>query len=216
MASTPGGVAPQKEEAIVYLVVSPANGPGHRIYCDEDIQALGGIHSIEQALQNESYWYVRLGKIRGEAGRYGVTFLQSDFGKLPEPSESEWKTGRCNLAFRSSDVERHVFRAAFRAVAHMLDAWKQRKDGEVQAYALKELKISQQRLVCATRVLQTLPRIHEIAEITVIKFWYDSAWPQPQFPDLVLGEFSFRIPLQFRRSSDDEMFVVDVLPLASC
>jgi hypothetical protein len=216
MASTPGGVDLRKEEAIVYLVVSPAIGRGQRIYTDEDIQALGGIHTIEQHLEKESYWYVRLGKIQGEAGRDGVTFLQSDFGKLPEPPESAWKTGRCNPAFRSSDLERHVFRAAFCAVGHMLDAWKQSKDGEVEAYALKELKISPQRLLRATRGLQTLPRIYEIAEITVIKFWYDPAWPEPQLPDLVLGEFSFRIPLQIRRSSRDKMFAVEVLPLASC
>jgi len=102
MASTPGGVDLRKEKAIVYLVVSPAIGRGQRIYTDEDIQALGGIHTIEQHLEEESYWYVRLGKIQGEAGRDGVTFLQSDFGKLPEPPESAWKTGRCNPAFRSS------------------------------------------------------------------------------------------------------------------
>jgi hypothetical protein len=90
------------------------------------------------------------------------------------------------------------------------------KDGEVEAYALKELRISPQRLLRVTRGLQTIQRIYEIAEITVIKFWYDPAWPEPQFPDLVLGEFSLRIPLQIRRSSDDKMFVVEVLPLASC
>jgi hypothetical protein len=216
MASTSLGVEPRKEEAIVYLVISPRSGPGQRIYTDEDIQALGGIHAIEQSLENETYWYVRLGKIRGDAGRHGVTFQQSDFGDLPEPSESEWKTGRCNPAFRSSDVERHIFRTAFRAIGHMLDAWKKRKGGEVEAYALKELRISPQRLLRATRGLQTLQRIYEIAEITVIKFCYDTAWAEPQFPDLVLGEFSFRIPLQIRRSSHDKMFVVEVLPLASC
>ncbi len=107
------------------------------------------------------------------------------------------------------------FRAAFCAVGHMLDAWKQRNDGEVEAYALKELKISPQRLLRATRGLQTLQKIYEIAEITVIKYWYDPAWPEPQCPDLVLGEFSFRIPLQIRRSHD-KMFLVEVLPLASC
>jgi hypothetical protein len=216
MASTRGRSDPRKEEAIVYLVVSPAMGRGQRIYTNEDIQALGGIHTIEQHLEKESYWYVRLGQIQGEAGKDGVTFLLSEFGKLPEPPESAWKTGRCNPAFRSSDVERHLFRAAFCAIGHMLDAWKRSKDGEAEAYALKELKISPQRLLRATKGLQTLQSIYEIAEITVIKFWYDPAWPEPQLPDLVLGEFSFRIPLQIRRSIHDKMFVVDILPLASC
>ncbi len=50
MASTRGRSDPRKEEAIVYLVVSPAMGRGQRIYTNEDIQALGGIHTIEQHL----------------------------------------------------------------------------------------------------------------------------------------------------------------------
>jgi hypothetical protein len=140
----------------------------------------------------------------------------SEFGKLPEPPESAWKTGRCNPAFRSSDVERHLFRVAYCAIGQMLDAWKRSKDGEAEAYAVKELRISPQRLLGATKGLQTLQSIYEIAEITVIKFWYDPAWPEPQLPDLVLGEFSFRIPLQIRRSIHDKMFVVEILPLASC
>ena len=49
-----------------------------------------------------------------------------------------------------------------------------------------------------------------------IKFWYDPDWPQPPLPDLVLSEFSFKVPLQIRQSSTDKMFVVEVLPLASC
>jgi hypothetical protein len=92
MASTPGGIDPPKEEAIVYLVFSPDSGAGQRIYTDEDIQALGGIHTIEQHLEKETYWYVRLGKIQGETGRDGITFLQSEVGKLSEPPEGAWKT----------------------------------------------------------------------------------------------------------------------------
>ena len=46
-------------EAIVYLVASPESGPHHRIYDDEHIQALGGIHAIEALLEKESYWFAR-------------------------------------------------------------------------------------------------------------------------------------------------------------
>jgi hypothetical protein len=52
MASAPGGVDPRKAEAIIYLAVSPAMGRGERTYTNEDIQALGGIHAIEQRLEN--------------------------------------------------------------------------------------------------------------------------------------------------------------------
>jgi hypothetical protein len=45
MASTPEVVEPLKEEAIVYFVVSPDSGQGHRIYADEDIQALERVGS---------------------------------------------------------------------------------------------------------------------------------------------------------------------------
>ena len=55
------------EEVIVYLVLSPNSGPEHRIYSDESIQAAGGIHAIEQSLEQESYWFVRLGQIQGKA-----------------------------------------------------------------------------------------------------------------------------------------------------
>ena len=49
-------------EAIVYFLVSPDGGPQHRIYDDEDIQALGGVHAIEKLLEKESHWFIRLGE----------------------------------------------------------------------------------------------------------------------------------------------------------
>ena len=149
------------------------SGPGQRIYTDEDILAPGGIHAIEQALENESYWYVRLGQVQGEVGRNGVTFLQSDFDQLPPPPENALKPGRCNPGFRGSELERRIFKAAFKAVANMLDAWKRIEDGDVLAYALKELKISTKRLMTLASGLQTLPRMHDIIEISVIKYRYD-------------------------------------------
>src|ERR1700758_4203242 len=87
-----------RTEALVYLVISPKSGANHRIYCEDDIHAFGGVHAIERAFEQESYWFVRLGEVRGELGAYGLTFQDSAFAALPMPPESEWRTGRRNPA----------------------------------------------------------------------------------------------------------------------
>ena|ERR1700694_1268709 len=71
-----------REELVVYLVFSPEWGPGYRVYNDEDIQVSGGIHGIERVLEQESYWFARLGRISGELGAHGVTFHDTDIAQL--------------------------------------------------------------------------------------------------------------------------------------
>jgi hypothetical protein len=205
-------------EAIVYFVVSPERGPQHRIYEDEEVQAAGGIHALEALLEKQSYWFVQLGEVRGELGPYGVSFPDSEFARLPEPTQNKWRVGRCNPAFRGSELERHVFEAAFKAVERTLDSWKKRdQDGAVEAYALKELKINSNRLLALTSALRTVPRVYEIAEVVMIKFWYDTSWPEPHLPDdLVLAEYSIKMPLQVGWSATDRIVRVDVMPIASC
>jgi len=44
-------------EGSVYFVVSPNNGPGYRVYLEDDLQAVGGVHAVERALESESYWF---------------------------------------------------------------------------------------------------------------------------------------------------------------
>lgn len=73
------------EVVIVYLVFSPERGPEQKSYDDEAIQASGGIHAIEPVLEQESYWFVRVGQIRGESGLTGVTFHDSQIGMPPTP-----------------------------------------------------------------------------------------------------------------------------------
>ena len=85
----------------------------------------------------------------------------------------------------------------------------------VDAYTLKQLKISGQQLARVALALQTLARVHEIVEISIVKYWYDSSWSEPQFPDLVLAEFCVNIPLQFRRSLE-QLIAIEILPFASC
>jgi hypothetical protein len=206
-------------EAIVYFVVSPERGPEERIYEDEDLQAVGGVHALEMLLERQSYWFVQLGEVRGEPGSYGVTFPRSEFARLPEPPEHKWRVGRRNPAFHGSELERSIFAAAFEAIEHTLDSWKKRdQDGAVEAYALKELKINCDRLLTLISALLIVPKVYEMAEIDMIKFWYDPSWPEPHLPDddLILAEYSIPMPLQVEWSADEKLVRVKVLPIASC
>lgn len=204
--------------AIVYLVVSPERGPEHRIYEDEDVQAVGRIHALEMLLEKQSYWFVQLGEVRGELGACGVSFPQSEFARLPEPPENRWRVGRRNPAFRGSELERCVFEAAFEAVERALDSWKRGHDGTVEAYALKELKINSDGLLALISGLRTVQKVYEIAEIIMLKYWHDTSWPEPHLPDedSVLAEYSIRVPLQVRWSAEHRVVCVEVMPIASC
>ena len=204
-------------EVIVYLVFSPEGGPAHCIYSDEDIQAAGGIHAIEQSLRRESYWFVPLGQIPGELGPMGVTVRVSDIALLTTPPEVVWRTGRRNPACGESELERQVFRATFQRIESMLESWKRLEDGVVLAFALKALRISTERLGTLTRALRILPRVHEIAEISVIEHWYDPDWPEPHLPcDLPLAEYTFKVPLEFRRTDGPQLLTVEVMTMALC
>jgi hypothetical protein len=205
-------------EAIVYFVASPDGGPQHRIYDDEDVQALGGVHAIEMLLERESYWFIRLGEVRGQLGPAGVSYELAAFARLPKPAAGRCRIGRRNPAFRASELERYVFEAIFKAIERMLECWKCERDGLVEAYALKEVKISPDRLLMLTRSLHSLKRVHEITGITAIKYWYDESWPEPNLPgdDLVVAEYSIRIPLQVQWSGDEKLVRVEVMTIASC
>ena len=204
-------------EALCYLAFSPNWAAAHRIYTDEDIYASGGIHAIEQILEMETYWFVRLGTIRGDVESHALTFQESDIAELPLPAETIWKTGRRNPAFAGSELERRAFRAMYRAIERMLDAWKIEENQTVDAYALKELKINPDVLRSVTNGLQTIRRVHEIVEITVIKYWYDLSWPGPHLPsDLVLGEYSLRIPVEIMWSASERLINVEVMNMCLC
>jgi len=54
-------------------------------------------------------------------------------------------------------------------------------------------------------------------EVTTVKFWYDSEWLSKPVPtDVVLAEYSFKIPLQLRWAADQRLISVDILPGAIC
>ena len=110
-----------------------------------------------------------------------------------------------------------MFKTAFNAIERMLNSWKLEKDGTVDAYALKELKIGKQKLASLRSGLSNLKKLHEVLEIKVIKFWYDPTWRGRHLPyDLVLAEYSFMIPVQFRWAEGTSVLSVEVIPVASC
>ena len=205
-------------EAIVYFVISPLEGPGYRICGDDDLQAVGGVHALERRLENESYWFARIGQISLNVNSDGVTFQDSDLAKLPEPLEGAWQTGRLNPAYRQSEVEKRAFQEVFQAIQRMLDSWRTIDGTTVESFALKELKISAPRLVSLTTRLCALKKVHEFVEVTAVKFWYDSQWLSKPVPidELVLAEYSFRIPLQLRWAADHRLISVQILRTASC
>jgi hypothetical protein len=205
-------------EAVVYFVISPLEGPAYRICGDDDLQAVGGVHALERRLENESYWFARMGQISFNLNSDGITFQDSELAKLPEPLEGAWHTGRLNPAFRQSEVEKRAFQEVFQAIQRMLDSWRTSDGTTVESFALKELKISAPRLVSLTTGLCALKKVHELVEVTAVKFWYDSQWLSKPVPidELVLAEYSFRIPLQLRWAADHRLISVQILPTAYC
>jgi hypothetical protein len=55
---------------------------------------VGGVHALERRLENESYWFARMGQISLNLNSDGVTFQDSELAKLSEPLEGAWHTGR--------------------------------------------------------------------------------------------------------------------------
>jgi hypothetical protein len=205
-------------EAIVYFVISPHEGPAYRICGDDDLQALGGVHALERHLENQSYWFARMGQISLNLNPNGATFQDSDLAKLPEPPEDAWQTGRLNPSFGRSEIEKRAFKEVFQAIQRLLDLWRTDDGITVEAYALKELKISAARLVSFNPGLCALKQVHELVEVTVVKFWYDSVWLSKPVPidELALAEYSFKIPLQLRWAADQRLISVQILRIACC
>jgi hypothetical protein len=205
-------------EAIVYFVISPHEGPAYRICGDDDLQALGGVHALERHLENQSYWFARMGQISLNLNPNGATFQDSDLAKLPEPPEDAWQTGRLNPSFGRSEIEKRAFKEVFQAIQRLLDLWRTDDGITVEVYALKELKISTPRLVSLTTGLCALKHVHDLVEVTVVKFWYDSVWLSKPVPidELALAEYSFKIPLQLRWAADQRLISVQILRIACC
>lgn len=177
-----------------------------------------GVHALERHLEKQSYWFARMGQISLNLNPDGATFQDSDLAKLPEPLENEWKIGRLIPSFGQSEIQKQAFKEAFQAIQRLLDLWRTNDGTTVEAYALKELKISAPRLVSLTTGLCALKKVHDIVEVTVVKFWYDPLWLSKPVPldELVLAEYSLKIPLQLQWSADHRLISVRILPIATC
>jgi hypothetical protein len=132
------------------------------------------------------------------------------------PPRNTWHVGRRNPSFRRPDLERLVFDATFSAVERLLESWSCQEDGVVDAYVLKKLNIESECLTAITHGLRSVPRIHEVAGITVVKHWYDLDWPQPHEPDMILAEFSLNIPYRVQWSAGRNIVEVETLGFSSC
>jgi hypothetical protein len=133
-------------ELVVYSVVSPESGRAHRVYDEEDIQAAGGIHALERTLERDCYWFARLGEFKGEVGDCGATYIYAEYSKLTSSPEVAWRIGMRNPAYREAELERLLFQATFEAIETLLKSWNREEDGVVDAYALKELKLTRECL----------------------------------------------------------------------
>jgi hypothetical protein len=111
-------------------VVSLEEGPAYLVYTEEDIQASGGSRAIERIPEEESYRFVGLGVILGEADRQGVRYADAEFSKLARsPPPNAWQIGRRNPGFRRPELDRRVFKTIFGAVERLLQSCKRELDG---------------------------------------------------------------------------------------
>jgi hypothetical protein len=85
----------------------------------------------------------------------------------------------------------------------MLKGWKWVEGPTVNAYALKELRVSAKRLSGLTNALHSIRQVHDVARITVIKHWYDATWSEPYLPteEDVLAEYTLDVPYQLTVNS---------------
>jgi hypothetical protein len=203
-------------ELAVYRVISPDRGLSHQVFDEQDIQASGGIHAIERTLERDSYWFIRLGNMDGQADHGGTRYRDFELSSLTVPPRNTWHVGRRNPSFRRPDLERLVFDATFGAVERLLESWSYQENGVVDAYALKELHIGLDCLIAITDGLRNLLRIHGVAGITVVKHWYDPDWPQPHEPDMILSEFSLDIPYRVQWSAGGNIIDAETLGFSSC
>ena len=204
-------------ELVVYAMVSPSQGLTYPVYSEEDIQSLGGIHAIERILEKDSYWFVRLGIIFGEADPRGITYADTEFSKLViPPHQDTWQIGKRNPGYRGSELERIVFKAIYGCVERFLQSWNWECSGLVYAYALKELRIHAQCLILLSNCLKSMRQAHEVVHVTVTKYWYGSDWPEPHEADLALAELSFDIPFRVQWAGGEEIIDVQVLRPSLC
>jgi len=186
-----------KTELVVYSCHHIERGLELHTFDEEDIYAAGGIYGLEMELQSDSYWFARLGTIEGQTSASGYSCTDEALAALPEADPDTWQLGRQNPSFQRGQPERLVFQSLFQSLSAFLETWNHEEDGFIIAYALKEIKISPNRISSIAGALTSIRRAHDVVGMTVLKYWYDADWKMT-WPtnDLILPEF----PLPFLSS----------------
>jgi len=206
-----------RTELIVYWRHSVERGPEHRVFDEDDIQAAGGINGIEMELQRDSYWFVQLGVIEAQEDASGWSYPTEAIAALPEPDPEEWSLGRHNPAFRSGAFERHIFESLFRSLSALLKSWAHEEEEAISAYVIKQIDMSPTRLSSIASALTSIRQAYEVAQMTVIKYWYAPEWKGICLPcDLVLAELPVSIPVRFRLDAAQGAIATDILSSSSC
>ena len=206
-----------KTELIVYSCHHVERGPELHIFDEDDIQAAGGMYNVERELQRDSYWVVRLGTIEGEESVSGWSCTDEALAGLPEADPGGGHLGRRNPSFQRGQLERLIFQSLFQSLSAFLKGWNHEEDGLINAYTLRMIKISPNRLSSIAGALTSIRRAHDVIGLTVLKYWYDPEWKMT-WPsnDLILAEFSLVVPLQFRWGNGEGVVTTDILTLSSC
>jgi hypothetical protein len=209
----PGG----KAELVVYSCHCVDHGPEQRVFDEDDIRAAGGIIGVETELQRDCYWFVRLGMIEAQQGSSGWSFTDEAIAELVVPNLSAWRLGRRNPASRRGAFERHVFETLFLDLSAFLKGWNHEEEGSINAYVIKRIDISPDRISSIASALTPIRRAHDVVDMTVLKYWYDPDW-KITYPseDLILAELSVSIPVRLRLDGAEGAIVTDILPSSSC
>ena len=207
-----------KTELLVYSCHSVENGRELRIFDEDDINAAGGIYGVEMELQSDSYWFVRLGTIEGQKTPSGWSCTNEALAKLPEADPRTWLLGRRNPSLQRGQLERQIFESLYQELSAFLTTWNHRgtEDRIVDAYAIKEIRISPNRVSSIASALVSIGRAYEVIGMTVLKYFYDPAWEMTWLSsDMILADFPV-LPVQLRLCSTEKVIAVDILSTSSC
>ena len=210
------------EQFTVYFGQCPEHGPEHRFYSEEDFQRPGGILAVEEVIEAETYWFVRLGTITGEQsspeGLLSGPFISSihDIARRPEHPANDYRAGRRNPAFGRSELELQIFDSIFHTVKTCLDGWRSEMDEcNWQGYVVKELMITSDRISELASTLAGNGTVTEPIQLTAMKYWFDPQWTDPLLTDdFILADLPLTGVVQLHWSATEKSISCDLVSLA--
>jgi len=212
-----GAVVDSSNEAVVYLVQSPKYGLQYRFYAEEDILSEGGIQTIEQFLRRESLWFMRVGVIEAKYEGGTTTFTNEAIASLPASSPGDRQIGRLNPSFGLGEIERQIFDSMFEFLSNWFEQWTIRDGTIIEAYAIKEVRVTSNRLSCLASTLLAAKDGVELVELIVLKHWYGGDWlVRVQCDELIIAEFPLTVPIRVRWAKDTALIVTEILHPSDC